>query len=49
MDIIFKWQITHHYLNVYTALLDTLYIIIGMMITGGVVGYVGKRDNDVNK
>lgn len=38
-----------HYLNVYTALLDTLYIIIGMMITGGVVGYVGKRDNDVNK
>ena len=40
---------TFHYLNVYTALLDTLYIIVGMMITGGVVGYVGKRDNDVNK
>ena len=40
---------TFHYLNVYTALLDTLYIIIGMMITGGVVGYVGKRDNNVNK
>lgn len=38
-----------HYLDVYTALLDTLYIIIGMMITGGVLGYVGKRDNDVNK
>ena len=31
------------------ACADTLYIIIGMMITGGVVGYVGKRDNDVNK
>ena len=26
---------TFHYLNVYTALLDTLYIIVGMMITGG--------------
>ena len=39
---------TFHYLNVYTALLDTLYIIIGMMITGGVVGYVGKRDNGLS-
>jgi hypothetical protein len=36
---------TLRYFDVYSALLDSLYIIIGMMITGGVVGYIGKKED----
>lgn len=34
------------YFDVYAALLDSLYIIIGMMITGGTIGYVATRGKE---
>jgi hypothetical protein len=35
-----------HYFSVYAALLDSLYIIIGMLVTGGTVGYVATRGKE---
>lgn len=33
------------YFDVYSALLDSLYIVLGIMITGGVFGYVSKKED----
>ena len=38
-----------HYLSVYAYLLDALNILIGLMISGGTIGYVATRNNENNK
>jgi uncharacterized Tic20 family protein len=38
-----------HYLSVYSYLLDALNILIGLMISGGTIGYVATRNNENNK
>ncbi len=38
-----------HYLSVYGSLLDALNILIGLMISGGTIGYVATRNNENNK
>ena len=38
-----------HYMSVYTALLDSIIFLIGMMITGGTAGYIMTRNNENNK
>jgi uncharacterized Tic20 family protein len=40
---------TFHYLSVYSYLLDALNILIGLMISGGTIGYVATRNNENNK
>ena len=40
---------TVHYLSVYSYLLDALNILIGLMISGGTIGYVATRNNENNK
>jgi len=40
---------TIHYLSVYSYLLDALNILIGLMISGGTIGYVATRNNENNK
>ena len=40
---------TLHYLSVYSYLLDALNILIGLMISGGTIGYVATRNNENNK
>ena len=34
------------YFDVYAALLDSLYIIIGMLVSGGTIGYVATRGKE---
>lgn len=38
-----------HYLSVYAYLLDALNILIGLMISGGTIGYVATRNNEGNE
>lgn len=38
-----------HYLSVYSYLLDALNILIGLMISGGTIGYVATRNNENSK
>jgi len=38
-----------HYLSVYSYLLDALNILIGLMISGGTIGYVATRNKENNK
>ena len=38
-----------HYLSVYSSLLDALNILIGLMISGGTIGYVTTRNNENTK
>lgn len=38
-----------HYLSIYSYLLDALNILIGLMISGGTIGYVATRNNENNK
>lgn len=40
---------TIHYLSVYSYLLDALNILIGLMISGGTIGYVATRNNEGNE
>jgi uncharacterized Tic20 family protein len=40
---------TIHYLSIYSYLLDALNILIGLMISGGTIGYVATRNNENNK
>jgi len=40
---------TVHYLSVYSYLLDALNILIGLMISGGTIGYVATRNKENNK
>ena len=40
---------TVHYLSIYSYLLDALNILIGLMISGGTIGYVATRNNENNK
>ena len=40
---------TIHYLSVYSYLLDALNILIGLMISGGTIGYVATRNKENNK
>lgn len=35
-----------HYFNVYAVLIDSLYIIIGMLVSGGTIGYVATRGKE---
>ena len=37
-----------HYLSVYAYLLDALNILIGLMISGGTIGYVATRNSEGN-
>ena len=37
-----------HYLSVYSYLLDALNVLIGLMISGGTIGYVATRNNEGN-
>lgn len=39
---------TLHYLSVYSYLLDALNILIGLMISGGTIGYVATRNSEGN-
>ena len=38
-----------HYLSVYSYLLDALNILIGLMISGGTIGYVATRNSEGNE
>jgi hypothetical protein len=38
-----------HYLSIYSYLLDALNILIGLMISGGTIGYVATRNNENTK
>lgn len=40
---------TVHYLSIYSYLLDALNILIGLMISGGTIGYVATRNNENSK
>jgi len=37
-----------HYLSIYSYLLDALNILIGLMISGGTIGYVATRNSEGN-
>lgn len=38
-----------HYLSIYSYLLDALNLLIGLMISGGTIGYVATRNNENTK